>query len=206
LIDLLYSRGKEAASCFSRSHYWKEKIGMLKSLRVRKQLRKEAETLYEKIVNRTRTPDFYERYGVADTVEGRFEVLTLHAYLVFRRLKAESNHGQELAQKTFDVMFENVDLNLREVGVGDIGLARRIKKMAEGFYGRVDAYDRALEVDDAEDLKQALQRNLFSGQEVSAESLSLVARYVRDCDEFLATLTRDELLSQTEIFSGFPIG
>jgi len=179
---------------------------MLKSLRVRKQLRKEAETLYEKIVNRTRTPDFYERYGVADTVEGRFEVLTLHAYLVFRRLKAESNHGQELAQKTFDVMFENVDLNLREVGVGDIGLARRIKKMAEGFYGRVDAYDRALEVDDAEDLKQALQRNLFSGQEVSAESLSLVARYVRDCDEFLATLTRDELLSQTEIFSGFPIG
>ena len=103
-------------------------------------------------------------------------------------------------------MFENVDLNLREVGVGDIGLARRIKKMAEGFYGRVDAYDRALEVDDAEDLKQALQRNLFSGQEVSAESLSLVARYVRDCDEFLATLTRDELLSQAEIFSGFPIG
>ena len=174
---------------------------------MRKQLRKEAETLYEKVVNRTRTPNFYEKYGVADTVEGRFEVLTLHAYLVFRRLKSEPNLGQELAQKTFDVMFENVDLNLREVGVGDIGLARRIKKMAEGFYGRVDAYDRALEVDgDAKLLKQALQRNLFNGQEVSDDSLSLIAHYVRDSDGFLANLTRDELLSQAKIFSDFPNG
>ena len=79
--------------------------------------------------------------------------------------------------------------------------------MAEGFYGRVDAYDRALEVDgDAKLLKQALQRNLFNGQEVSDDSLSLIAHYVRDSDGFLANLTRDELLSQAKIFSDFPNG
>ena len=177
---------------------------MFKSLFDRKGIRNDAEKLYAAIVERTRTPVFYEEFGVADTVEGRFELLTLHTFLILKRLKRDGEGANELSQATFDIMFENVDLNLREVGIGDIGLARRIKKMAEGFFGRVDVYERAMDALDSEALKAALARNLFSKMDPSDRALEAVSRYVIACSEKLAGMSVEEILSGQEAFAALP--
>jgi len=177
---------------------------MFKNLFGRKATRDNAETLFAAIVERTRTPLFYQFFEAEDTVEGRFELLTLHAFLVLRRLKREGEASGDLAQATFDVMFENVDLNLREVGVGDIGLARRIKKMVEGFYGRVDAYDQALEFREESALQAALRRNLFNTKDPSNETLKAMADYVVRCDSHLANLSVKTLVSGEALFAELP--
>ncbi len=178
---------------------------MFKSLFGRKATRNNAEALFATIVERTRTPLFYESFEAEDTVEGRFELLTLHAFLVLRRLKREGESTGELAQATFDVMFENVDLNLREVGVGDIGLARRIKKMAEGFYGRVDAYEQALEAGDEKELEAALRRNLFNTKDPTDGALKAMADYMLRCDAHLAGLPMEVLVKGGALFAEPPV-
>jgi len=177
---------------------------MFKNLTRRKETRKKAEKLYQLIVERTRTPVFYEVFEVPDTVEGRFELLSLHAFLILQRLKQEGEGAAELSQATFDVMFENVDLNLREVGIGDIGLARRIKKMAEGFYGRVEAYEQAVEAEDSKALKAALERNLYGKPDTSEGSLEAISGYVMGCSQKLSVLPIEKMLSGEEVYAAIP--
>ena len=137
-----------------------------------------AAELYRQIVAQARQPAFYAEWGVPDTLDGRFDLVVLHAALVFRRLKAEPQ-AAEFAQQLFDHMFADMDQSLREMGVGDLSVGKHIKRMAEGFYGRVVAYDKALgEGDDAE-LEAALRRNLYGTTEAGDEAIAAVARYVR---------------------------
>jgi cytochrome b pre-mRNA-processing protein 3 len=124
-------------------------------------LRDPAAELYGAIVAQAREPCFYAELGVPDTVDGRFEMVALHAYLVLRRLKATSATVSGLGQALFDTMFADMDRSLREMGAGDLGVGRRVKAMAEGFYGRIAAYDAALASDDARDLAEALRRNVY---------------------------------------------
>jgi cytochrome b pre-mRNA-processing protein 3 len=145
-----------------------------------------ARKLFDAIVRQSRDPYFYTEAQVADTVEGRFDMVALHAYLILRRLKTEGEEAGALSQRLFDVMFDNFDENLRELGVGDIGIGRRIKKMASAFFGRVKAYDEALATENNEDLKQALDRNLYKERAVDDNTLAEMARYMRQQDSFLA--------------------
>ncbi|NQV43978.1 MAG: hypothetical protein HQ501_03695 [Rhodospirillales bacterium] len=107
-----------------------------------------AHKLYVTIVHQSRLPVFYDKYEVQDTPEGRFDLLAIHTYLVLRRLREEHEKAAELSQALFDLMFADLDQNLREMGYGDTGVAKRIRKMAEGFYGRINAYDEGLAVPD----------------------------------------------------------
>jgi len=110
-------------------------FGWLKAKTIQKE---NAFALYKASVAQSRQPIFYSQYGVADTLEGRFEVLCLHGSLVIEWLY---HHKQEdLAQKFFDIMFRDIDLNLREAGVGDLAVPKRIKKMMRGLKGRAFAY------------------------------------------------------------------
>ena len=118
-----------------------------------------AQALFARIAAQSRTPEFYSEVGVADTVEGRFEVLTLNMYLVLSRLKSEEADKKAFAQKVFDAFFRNMDDSLRELGVGDMSIGRKIRAMAEAFYGRVGAYESVFEDDDA--FSSALSRNVF---------------------------------------------
>ncbi|MCW9035378.1 MAG: hypothetical protein OQK35_02340 [Alphaproteobacteria bacterium] len=138
-----------------------------------------AHSLYSTIVEQARQPVFYTDLQVADTVDGRFDMVTLHAYLLFRRLKDDQERTAELSQATFDVMFDNFDENLRELGVGDIGIGKRIKKMASAFFGRVTAYDEGLAETDNEKLIKALERNLYKEVAVKPENLEAMAEYLR---------------------------
>ena len=102
-----------------------------------------ARRLYEAVVAQARQPVFFAEWEVPDTVDGRFEMVALHAHLLLRRLR-DGGPAADLAQALFDVMFADMDASLREMGAGDLGVGRRVKQMATAFYGRMAAYDAGL--------------------------------------------------------------
>ncbi|WP_240796879.1 ubiquinol-cytochrome C chaperone family protein [Terasakiella sp. SH-1] len=155
----------------------------------------EVQALYTAMVQQARQPAFYADYEVADTVEGRFDMILMHAFILMRKLKTGGEPTEEFSQSLWDLMFADMDLNLRELGVGDMGLARRVPKMAEAFYGRVIAYEEGLEADDNnEKLKSALDRNLYRKTPVSDESLDVLAKYLRDQIAHVDQIAIEQLL------------
>ncbi len=116
------------------------------------------------VVAAVRQPVFYGEGGVPDTFNGRFELLVLHCALVVRRLRGLPAPAPAMAQDLIDTVFRNLDPAMRELGVGDMAVPKRMKKLAEGFLGRSVAYDRALASDDPADFAEALSRNVFAGQ------------------------------------------
>ena len=130
------------------------------SLGQRRQTR-EAEKLYAAAIEVARRPIFYEQFGVKDSVDGRFDSLSLVVILIMRKLKNCGADGKEISQKLFDSMFADMDLSLREMGAGDIGVSKRVRTMAEAFLGRLEAYVTALDHNDRTALAAALRRNLF---------------------------------------------
>ncbi len=160
-----------------------------------KALKQAAADLYDGIVAQARQPVFYLKADVPDTVDGRYEMVSLHAFLVMRRLKKEGEEGQELSQAVFDRMFVDMDHCLREIGVGDLSVGKRIKAMAQVFYGRIVAYETALEGSGEETLEQALARNHYGTLETSpSESvLKELADYIRRADAHLTGLSYEGL-------------
>jgi cytochrome b pre-mRNA-processing protein 3 len=136
-----------------------------------------ARTLYAGIVTQARRPAFYSTCGVPDTLDGRFELVALHAFLVLHRLKRDQEASAEFAQSLFDVLFLDMDVNLREIGVGDLGVGRRVKAMAQGFYGRIAAYEGGLE-QGGETLVAALRRNLYGTVQPDGTGLRAMAGYL----------------------------
>ena len=112
---------------------------------------------YEAIVAAARHPLFYADWNVPDTLDGRFDMISLHAFLVLDRLRGED---QPFRQALVDELFADMDRSLREMGVGDISVGKKVRKMAEVFYGRVAAYDQAL-AGAAGALDAAIARNIF---------------------------------------------
>ena len=121
------------------------------------------ERLYGAAIEIARRPDLFVRYGVSDDVDGRFDALALVVSLVMRRLKELGDDGRDLSQQLFDSMFADMDLSLREMGAGDLGVSKRVRVMAEAFMGRLDAYTTAIDNRDREALAKALERNLLRG-------------------------------------------
>ena len=137
-----------------------------------------AELAYRRVVEQARQPGFFTDGGVPDTVDGRFELICLHAFLYLHRLKRERPSSAALGQKFFDVMFIDFDRALREMGTGDLSVSREIRRMAQAFYGRIAAYEEGLAGHDAK-LRPALARNLFGTALASEVQLSAMADYVR---------------------------
>jgi cytochrome b pre-mRNA-processing protein 3 len=144
-----------------------------------------AEAIYRKIVEQARKPIFYADLDVPDTVDGRFELVALHAFLVLRRLKPDAGEKGDIGQALFDVMFEDMDLSLREMGAGDMGVGKRVKAMVQAFYGRVASYEAGLSAEDGL-LEDALARNLYGTTTPASASVSTLAAYVRNQDACLA--------------------
>ncbi len=119
-----------------------------------------ADKIYRQVVSQARRPDFYLSGGVPDSLDGRFELIALHVFLVLDRLKQDHPLGSALGQALHDVFFADMDHSLREMGAGDLGVGKRVKKMAQGFYGRVAAYETGL-AGDGPGLEAALRRNLY---------------------------------------------
>jgi cytochrome b pre-mRNA-processing protein 3 len=167
--------------------------------------REAVQELYAAIVARAREPVFFTDLGVPDTLDGRFELLALHTFLVLARLKAERAASAGFAQDLFDAMFADMDRGLREIGVGDLSVGRQVKRMAQGFYGRVAAYERGLAEGDAA-LDEALRRNLYGTASPTAAQRAVAARYLRDCAAALAAEPVEALLRGRAAFAPLPAG
>ncbi len=134
--------------------------------------------LYKRVATASREPGLYASLGLPDTVEGRFESLSLHMVLALRALRELPPPADEVAKDLTDAFFRDMDASLREMGVGDTVVPKRMKKIAESFYGRAQAYDGPLNDADEAGLALALGRNAY-GTEAPATSL---ARYALTAD------------------------
>ncbi|HEU4660039.1 MAG TPA: ubiquinol-cytochrome C chaperone family protein [Pseudolabrys sp.] len=118
--------------------------------------------LYGTIVTQARLPCFYRDYGVADTVNGRFDLIVLHLTLLFHRLAAEPAERRTLGQRVFDLFCLDMDHNLREMGVGDLAVPKKMKRIGAAFYGALQAYEAALAAGTGQALIEAVIRNVAS--------------------------------------------
>jgi cytochrome b pre-mRNA-processing protein 3 len=151
-----------------------------------------SEILYGNAVELAREPAFFRDHAVADTVDGRFDALALVVALVMRRLKGCGDAGAALSQQLFDTMFSDMDLSLREMGAGDIGVSKRVRTMAEAFMGRLDAYATALDNGDRDALAAAIGRNLLRDEGPASPQL---VDFVLALEGRLAALDDDVLLA-----------
>ncbi len=171
---------------------------MLNALRRAAETKKAAEQLHARIVARARDPRFYAGLQVPDTVDGRFDLVVLHAWLVLDALR--KRNMRPLAQRLTDALFGGFDEGLREQGAGDIGMWRRMKKIADAFYGRLQAYTAAA---DEAALAEAIRRNVFRGQPQRADAAASLARYGRAAQSCL--LSADLAKGETD-FGSLPEG
>lgn len=132
------------------------------------------QVIYASIVAKARQPEFYDYMGVPDSIDGRFDMIALHAILLMNRLGRGSSQAQEFAQRVFDAMFADMDHSLREMGVADLSVAREVRRMAEMFYGRAKAYRSAMATNVDTELPAAIARNIFpeGGKEENIRALS----------------------------------
>ena len=149
------------------NHFWKPRMPPRGTI----------EAIYGMIVAQAREPWFYRNLGVPDTVNGRFDLLLLHLWMVLRRLRPAAG-GAALCQALFDRFCDDMDGNLREMGVGDLTVPKRMQAFGEAFYGRSAAYDMAL-TDGPEALAQALCKNILNGEQIEhARRLASYAQMV----------------------------
>lgn len=146
---------------------------------------REGHALYIAAVTAARRPVLYAGFGVPDTLDGRFDCVGVHVYLVIRQLWKAPSPGPELGQAVFDAMFGDMDRSLREMGVGDLGVGKRNKRMWDAFHGRALAYGEALDKDDTAALEAALARNVWRGRE-AGDGAARLAAYMREADAALA--------------------
>ncbi len=139
----------------------------------RKRLERAGFELYTQAVRAARDPHFYADLGVPDTMDGRFDMVGLYVFLLIHRLHAASKPGAELAQAVFDAMFLDMDTTLRELGVSDMAVGKRVKAMWEALHGRSAAYAAALDAGDREAMATAVARNVWRGAAPEANAYAL---------------------------------
>lgn len=155
-------------------------------------------TLYGAAVAAARMPAFYLEWGVPDTLDGRFDLVGLHVYVLIERLNTPpTKAGAALAQAVFDAMFSDMDINLREMGVGDLSVGAKVRQMWEAFHGRANAYGTAVhDPSPHAPLAEALARNVWRGAAPDA-SAGLLADYVLSQMQHLASQDMAELAAGT---------
>jgi len=150
--------------------------------------------LYGAAVGAAREPFHYAVLQVPDTLDGRFDLVGLHTCIVIRRLRLMPKPGPELAQAVFDAMFSDMDVNLRELGVSDLSVGKRVRAMWEAFHGRALAYESALAAADIDALADALRRNVWRGAPPEGRSPDRLAQIAVAQDSYVAGQENAKLL------------
>jgi cytochrome b pre-mRNA-processing protein 3 len=137
---------------------------------------KKGRSLYAAAVTQARNPVFYRNLAVPDTTEGRFELYSLHVVLLLHRLKGHGPQAQDIGQALFAAYVQALDSALREMGVGDLSMAKKMRKLGEAFYGRIKAYDSALlALPDQSELEAVVGRTLYA--DVKDAPIGLICQY-----------------------------
>ena len=167
---------------------------MLRGLFKPKPARIAGDALYARVVAQARQPALYTDLGVPDSVEGRFELYSLHVYLLLERIKDTGEQSSEVGQALFDIYLSGLDNALRELGVGDTVVGKRMRKLGAAFYGRVQSYEAALAaLPDREQLDALVARTVYA--QGGAEHAPALADYVMAQREALANQPLAKILS-----------
>ena len=148
---------------------------MLRNLFRQRPHERQGDALYAVAVEQARQPAFYTALGVADRIDARFELYTLHVLILFLRLKQDGERGEVAAQKLFDTYISSLDNTLRELGVGDVSVGKKMRKLGESLYGRMNAYESPLRAEDVDALAASLAKNIY--ESADAETGRALARY-----------------------------
>lgn len=168
---------------------------MLDWLAQRRRRKRTAQNLYGSIVALSRRPQLYAVIGVPDTVEGRFEMLVIHMFLVLDRLQREGEHCKPLAQKLVDEFFSDLDTTIRELGVGDFTVPKKMRRLAEVFDQRLHAYRAAIEGAPSNDLLKLLADNLELKNSGKRSPAARLADYMRQSVKGMDRQSVGELLN-----------
>ncbi len=154
--------------------------------------------LHLRIDQAARAPGLFRNLDVPDTVEGRFEAVCLHVHLVLRRLRRLPPPAADVGQDLVNAVFAQFDAALRELGVGDVGVPKRMKKLGSAFYGRAGGYDAALDAGDRSALALALGRNVLG--DADGARAGPLADYVVASNARLSAASLDDLLADRPPF------
>lgn len=174
---------------------------MLEWLTRRRTTERIANALYGAIVTEARRPIYYLDGGVPDTPEGRFEMIAIIQVLVLIRLGVEGARGQTLGQALNETFVRDMDDSVREMGIGDTGVARRVKKAAGALYDRHGAYARALATDDPAALPAALAAHIWAGGGNGDAEAAFIAGEMRRISHALAGQKADDLFTGSVRFA-----
>jgi cytochrome b pre-mRNA-processing protein 3 len=167
---------------------------MLRAFKARATLQRKASDLYGAIVTQARHPDFYAKLGIPDTPSGRYEMVVLHLFLVVDRLRTEGAQAGTLPRTLIEAFVVDMDDSLREMGTGDVAVAKKVRRAAAGLYDRSKDYREALAADDAEELARLLARHGLVRDADGARGHAL-ARYVHTAAAYLADQDGADLLA-----------
>ena len=151
------------------------------------------ERQYAALTSVARAPVFYQRLDVPDTVMGRFEMLSLVMILYFRRTRSSERSGQEIAQEIVDAFFQDIDYSIRELGIGDNSVPKRMKKLAGMFYGRLETYAAAMDANDRPALAAALLRNIYPAKGEGVPSMDALAEWMMLAERRLADISEAQI-------------
>ena len=162
------------------------------------------ENIYTNIIKTSRNKSFFLDFNVDDTVEGRFDIIILHSFIVFNFFININDKKSSLPQMLFDHMFHDFDSSLREMGFGDIAVNKRMKQFIKAFYGRIDNYSKSLslfnELADDTFLKRTILRNIYKDQETQSEFIDFWRDYIINNVNDINAKTLQENIDQFFIF------
>ena len=162
--------------------------------RARSSHRATVDAIYGQIVAAARQTALYGEWDVPDTPLGRYEMVSLHVFLFLHRLQPEGQAAREVAQEVTDEFFRDIEHSLRELGIGDMGVPKRMKKLARMFYGRAGSYGAAIDAGDAGELAAALKRNIMPAAP-EWPAAGALADYVLAANRKLAETPTDNILA-----------
>ena len=150
--------------------------------------------LLKSIIEQSRSEVLFSKFGVPDTVMGRFDMLSLHTYLFSRRLLKEKDQGLAgaLNQEVFDLFVEDVERALREIGIGDTTVPKRKKKMIRSFFGQIEDFDPVLDDGDASDFMDRVKRRFLTD---SKDNPKLLGNYIKDTEAWLESQPMEAILA-----------
>ena len=156
--------------------------------------------VYGIVVNQSRQPVFYTELTIPDNIDGRFDVLSLHMFFIFSRLKNEEKIAADFSQSLFDTMFVDMDQSLREMGVGDLSVGKRVKDMGKALLGRIEAYDKAFSAEYS-DIEDTIVRNIYRGDPPDLSQIRRLIKYSRGTIENLTLIPKEEILEANFSFT-----
>ena len=150
--------------------------------------------IYGSLVARARNPALYRDLGVPDTINGRFDMMVMHVFLLSHRLKDAGDECRELSQGLFDAFLLDMDRGMREEGVGDTSVPKKLKKMTQVYYGRLRAYEKPLEERNKSAIAEIINRNIFT-DEHNDECANALAGYMLNLRAHIEALSVEEILN-----------